>query len=366
MNRTIPRLERVDANRVSVPFSRPFETAAGVFTTRSSWILELRALDGQTGFGEVALDPAASAGDEAELGAAVRAALPMLVRGRLTVPEPMTPIWTAVWAGVDGAMEWLRAQGSVHANAGGTPATSVAVSATIGFMGREAGVREAATAVASGFSCLKVKAGPKADAAGLAHRLRAIRAEVGPAVHIRLDANASWDFATASDMLPALVELDLEYVEQPLAAWDLAGHASLRRMRIVPIALDESIDSLASAASAFALGAADVLVVKPARVGGPTAAGAIASQAASHNIPVVLSTFFETGIGLVAGLRAAAALPPAGGERAHGLGTAGILAHDLLAAPLPLERGRMAIPLRPVVDEEALARFTVEKSGAAS
>jgi hypothetical protein len=76
-----------------------------------------------------------------------------------------------------------------------------------------------------------------------------------------------------------------------------------------------------------------------------------------------MSTFFETGIGVSAGLRAAASLPVAGVERAHGLASTGMLVHDLLAEPLVAVGGRIVGPAVLNVDEEALARFEVDSAG---
>ena len=59
------------------------------------------------------------------------------------------------------------------------------------------------------------------------------------------------------------------YVEQPLAPDDLVGHAELARVRLAaPLALDESIDPPGDVATAGSLGAAALVNVKPARLGG--------------------------------------------------------------------------------------------------
>jgi L-alanine-DL-glutamate epimerase-like enolase superfamily enzyme len=97
-----------------------------------------------------------------------------------------------------------------------------------------------------------------------------------------------------------------------------------------------------------------VLVIKPSRVGGPRVVSEIATLAADRRVAVVVSTLFETGIGIAAALRQAALLPrvssspggPGGaaGLPDHGLATAGLLEHDLLRNGLPIEDGRMWLP----------------------
>ena len=77
----------------------------------------------------------------------------------------------------------------------------------------------------------------------------------------------------------------LDYVEQPLPADDLVGTAVLARQVGVPIALDESVGSIGEACTALAIGAMGMLNVKPARVGGPIAAVAVAQVAAEEGDP---------------------------------------------------------------------------------
>ena len=356
-----PVLDLVEAVHVVVPFRHPFEAAHGVFTTRDSWIVRIGDRDGRQGFGEVALDPSASAADLAAIGRAVREVADLLADG-------LTPDWSgrggsgqigrAVRAGVDSALEWLALDPST-----GSASLSVAVNATLGHSDPGEAAAAAVGAVAAGFSTLKVKVVGAESPVGLSARLTAIRRAVGGSIKLRLDANCSWDLATAVGRLNALAEYDIEYVEQPLAADDVDGHAILRRETPVHVALDESVTDEAAAWRILDAGAADVLVVKLARIGGPEVGRAIAARAAAAGVPVVLSTFFETGVGTVAALRAAADLPRVDEERAHGLATADLLEHDLLSTPLVVAAGRITLPASLLVDCEALDRYEVGRIG---
>ena len=87
---------------------------------------------------------------------------------------------------------------------------------------------------------------------------------------------------------------------------------------------------------------------------------------------MVLSTLFETGVGIASALVAAARLPRVVAARfpaplAHGLATAGLLEHDLLDEPLVIDSGHMQAPGGPGtgrlgirVDRGAVSRFTAE------
>ena len=200
--------------------------------------------------------------------------------------------------------------------------------------------------------------------------MAAVRAAVGDEVALRLDVNGTWDLRrrrpSGCGRSPGSRCSTWSSRWTPRA---LADAAALRRRVGVPIAADEAVGSAAEAAGALLdAGAADVLVVKPARVGGPAAVAEIAALAAERGVPVVLSSLFETGVGLAAALACATTLPDVPGwpaeERDHGLATAGLLEHDLLRRPLVVEHGRMRAPggagsggLGVAVDEAAVARY---------
>ncbi len=166
---------------------------------------------------------------------------------------------------------------------------------------------QAAHAVAQGFRTIKLKL-------GLGHEddiavVEAVRAAVGPTTRIRGDANGAWTMATAKRQLRALEKYDLEYVEQPLPLEDLAGAAELRRQVSTPIALDESVFTLAEVSNAICHRAADVLVLDPLKAGGLLPVRKAAAVAEAAGIPVTLHSGGEAGVGLAACLHLASTFP---------------------------------------------------------
>ena len=367
----------LSAVRVRVPFRRPFATATGMWLHREAWILFVAGLDGRIGVGEAVLEPDATEVEETLLARLVREAADRARSGDVPDPEELELLGTpgrAFRAALDAArFDLLPAAEAGPAAAGEVPAApGVPVNGTIGFGGPAAGAEAALQAIEAGFTTLKLKAGAERETLDLVARVRAIRSAVGPDIRLRLDVNGAWDLPTAEDRLGAVARFGIEYVEQPLPAEDGDGAAELRRLVEVPIAADEAAASLVAVRRLLAAGAADVLVIKPARVGGPLAVAEIAAAAAIHGVPMVISTLFETGIGIAAALVAVAQLRQVPGAKfpsplAHGLATAGLLEHDLLDEPLIVEHGRMRTPDGPVagrlgisVNRGAVARFTVE------
>ncbi|MGH9042387.1 MAG: o-succinylbenzoate synthase [Acidimicrobiia bacterium] len=206
----------------------------------------------------------------------------------------------------------------------------------------------AAEARAAGIRTVKVKVG--ADPAGAdLDRVAAVREALGSSGRIRIDANAFWDLDDAVPALFRFDKYDIELAEQPVET--LEDLARLRRRVAVPLAADEAVRSIEDAHRLHRLAAADALVVKTQPLGGVRYALAVAEEA---GVPVIVSSLYETSVGLAAGLALAGCLPEL--PFACGLGTAVLLAADVVADPLVPVDG-MLVVRRPVPDPELLARY---------
>jgi o-succinylbenzoate synthase len=184
-----------------------------------------------------------------------------------------------------------------------------------------------------GVTTWKVKLG---DPARLDQDLADLRRALAGApvpVRVRVDVNRRWSRAEAARYLPRLAELAadvaLEWVEEPTAAADLLA---LGDAQPFVIALDESVaDAEVDTEEALRRGLARVLVLKPAVLGGLSAAASWAARARAAGATPVVSHLFDGPVALAAcaELALALALP---GDPAAGLGL-----HAGLAS-LPLAR----------------------------
>jgi O-succinylbenzoate synthase len=115
---------------------------------------------------------------------------------------------------------------------------------------------------------------------------------------VRIDANGGWTVDEAEHAIRALETFDLEYVEQPCATVpelvDLRGR--VHRMGIL-IAADESVRKATDPLAVARAGAADILVIKVAPLGGVRRALELIDEA---ELPVVVSSALESSIGLEA------------------------------------------------------------------
>ncbi|WP_420330091.1 o-succinylbenzoate synthase [Ornithinimicrobium murale] len=163
-------------------------------------------------------------------------------------------------------------------------------------------------------------------------RVAEVRAQLGPSAHIRVDANAAWTVDQAREALSRLSAYDLQYAEQPCA--EVSELAELRLLLArdgvdVPIAADESVRKAEDPLRVAREGAADLVVVKVAPLGGVASALQIVAQC---GLPAVVSSAIDSSVGIAAGVALAAALPEL--DFACGLGTVGLLDADVAERPL--------------------------------
>ncbi len=179
----------------------------------------------------------------------------------------------------------------------GLPAAIPPTDFTIGI--DEPAVVAERAARAAHFPALKIKCGGPNDLA----TLRAVR-EVfeGP---IRVDANTGWSRGDAIDLLPELVELGVELIEQPFPARAYRDLGWLQERSSLPIVADESavtyedLDAL--------VGVVGGINVKLAKCGGIGPAKAMLERAHELGFRTFLGCMEETSVG-IAGSAAVASL----------------------------------------------------------
>jgi L-Ala-D/L-Glu epimerase len=339
-----------------LPFRAPVVTGARTLAERRGLLVEVFDTDGYRGWGDSAPLPGWSSTSLASEVAALRGwdgrvmdALPGWAR---TALHGALLDLAARRARVSLA-SLLRGQARVGGPVAGSeqasvpvpsvPVPSVPVNAFVA--AETAGDVSAAvtSALAAGHRAVKLKVAGRPWSADL-ERIRALAA-AADGVEVRLDANGAWSEDEARAALAALAALsdaepsfDLAFVEQPVAG--LAGLARLRGQVPVRVAADEAVTSPADLERAIAMGAADVIVLKPTSLGGPASTVGLARRAAEAGLDVVVTSFLESAVGLTHALHVAAAVAPL---RAAGLATAGLFAADV-ATPPPLRRGRMPVP----------------------
>jgi L-alanine-DL-glutamate epimerase-like enolase superfamily enzyme len=120
-----------------------------------------------------------------------------------------------------------------------------------------------------GYNAVKIKVGYPALRDDL-DRIRLARRTLGDDVTLLLDANQRWRVDEAVPRCRAFEEFNPGWIEEPLRAEDIEGHARLRRSTAIPIAVGESLYSKFDFFNYIRASAVDVVQPDVARVGGFT------------------------------------------------------------------------------------------------
>ena len=203
------------------------------------------------------------------------------------------------------------------------------------------------------FSTVKVKvADPKQSLADDLERILEVK-NLFPDTKLRLDANGGYSVDQALELMTQVESnsLELEFFEQPVAT--IAELAELKveiakRGAIVKIAADESVRKSSDPLAVELAGAADLLVLKSAPLGGVRNALEIAN---SSKLEICASSAMQSSIGLAAELHFAACLPNLNFDA--GLGTGHLFGGDLSADRLIPVDGFIEVR-RPEINTSAL------------
>lgn len=303
----------------------PVVAAHGRVHRRRGWWLHLADGAGHVGIGEAAPLAGYGGGRPVEVGAALAAFASNVETAHragnsIPIATSASGIAAAVAAlalpaaaalAVEQALLELLAQRtgcSVAVLLGGTDA---------GPLLRQQLVADAAAAevaCAERVAALKIKVGAAPLAADVARvaAVAAVAAGRTRPVTVRLDANGAYSLAEARIAVEAFATVGVEWLEQPVAARDVAALAALRRDGRLPVAADESCRTPADLSALLAAAAIDAVVLKPMCIGSLVGTVALARQAAAAGVRVVVTTCLDGPVAEAAVVAVSRACPPVG------------------------------------------------------
>jgi O-succinylbenzoate synthase len=279
---------------------QPLRTARGEWAIREGFLVRVERAGG-VGYGEVAPIPEFGS----ETIAAARAFLDRAVAEQdLPLPEGLPCCAFGLSAAGRDACPQASEQAGGRLEAA-VPTKDLAVSALL--PAGSAALRLASQKTALGYNSLKWKIGVEPLTEELA-QARALLESLPDGVSLRLDANASLSPADLDAWLELLGRFpqQVDYLEQPLACGQETAMAEAMQRMGVPIALDESLNGPDGARWLEPGTWAGPLVVKGPLMG---EVGKLLARLQPVASQVVLSSVFETGIGLINTLRLADSLP---------------------------------------------------------
>ena len=314
------RIARIEVIPARLPLREPFVIAYARQEDIPTVFVRITTHGGLVGWGEATPDPNVTGETFASTAAVLREDLAPVLIGhdardresaihKLDAKVEHIP---AAKAALDIALHDLvaRAYGlPLWALLGGRSKLHLQISRVVSMKEPSAMAVDALKHVADGFATVKLKVGdarnPMLDVA----RVFAVRDAVGPEILIKIDVNQGW--ATPGVAIPAtraVLGSRPEYVEQPIAQWDIEGLAEVRRQTGATIMADEALHGVRDMQRIVALRAADLVNIKLMKTGGLLNALRVNAIAEAAGIGAQVGTMVESSIASAAGLHLAMSL----------------------------------------------------------
>ena len=310
MSATTPAIRGVKARAVVAPISRPVKNAFGVIEAAPLVLIDVATDQGITG--------------RAYIFAYARLTLAPLVHlieeiGRDLTGKPIAPFDLMAqmdakfrllgWQGLVGMavsgldMAFWDALGQAAGQPlarllGGSPRPMRAYD-SYGAVDPVADANDLRRSLEQGFRGIKIKGGD-GDLDNDERVVKAVRGLIGPDIALMLDFNQSLDPSEASRRIARLAPYDLHWIEEPVAAENLQGHASVRETSPVSIQSGENWWFPRGFAEAIASGASDFIMPDLMKVGGVTGWLRVAGQAEAASIPMSSHLFAEASVHMLA------------------------------------------------------------------
>jgi len=311
------RIKEVLAYPVEVPYIKPWVISGGPTSVAANVLVQIITDDGLAGVGEGSPVPAYGDETQGTILHAIRDNLAPLLIGRdpfdgealLNAMDKRLHGHNFAKAAIDLALYDLRGKAlgvPAYKLLGGQYRDHIDLIEGVGLGDTEMRVREAVEAVEKGFTIIKMKISGNPDLD--IEQVGAVRAAVGPKVHLRLDANQGY---RSGDCLPTFLKLcafGLDYIEQPLPRWDLDGQAALAAALDTPIMGDESCYSPQDVVTLIRHKAVDIVNIKIMK-SGLARSQKMAAIAEAAGLPCMIGSMVELGVGTAAGVHFGIATP---------------------------------------------------------
>jgi o-succinylbenzoate synthase len=293
----------VELFRYELPLARPLRLKDKVLTKRAGLLLKFGYGDQESGYGDIAPLPGFSSETLEEAQDAVIRWSHML--GHLPKSEPereeaLAFLWKtpSVYFGIECATFHFRhVIGSPRAmGLFGKTRSKVSLNGLLSGTLEEV-IDRARSLRGAGYRAAKLKVGRQSIEQDIEMVREVYRALNGLA--LRLDANRAWDFDAAVTFAKGIAACGIEYIEEPLNTPERLRELTQRTG--LPIALDESITEFGLTRGALQSQQwAKAVVIKPTLLGSVSRCEQLAYEALEFGLKPVVSSSFESGVGIAA------------------------------------------------------------------
>jgi mandelate racemase len=296
MSKTVPTIRSVRARAVVAPIARPVKNAFGVIKAAPLVLIDVATDQGVTGrsyifaYSRLTLKPLVHLVEEIGRDLAGKAIAPYDLMAAMDAKFRLLGWQGLVGMAVSGLdMAFWDALGQTAGQPlvtllGGSPRPIRAYD-SYGVVDPVADEKDLRRSLDQGFAGIKIKGGD-GDAANDERVVKGVRALLGPDIALMLDFNQSLDPAEAGRRIARLAPYDLHWIEEPVAAENLQGHAQVRATSAISIQSGENWWFPRGFAEAIAAGASDFIMPDLMKVGGITGWLRVAGQAEAASIPM--------------------------------------------------------------------------------
>ncbi len=301
-------IQQVELYKLSIPLTDPFVISLGTIYHAENLIVVLRTKEGITGYGECSPFMSIN-GESIDTCFVVGQYFARIVKNKnaLAIEERVAEMDqviygnTSIKSAFDIALHDIAAQYSnlpLYKFLGGENTKTIITDYTVSIGEPEKMATDALLIQQQGYPAIKVKLGKegKKDV----ERMKAIRAAVGTAIPLRIDANQGWKVEEAITTLQALAPLNIQHCEEPIARWDFMNLPRVKKESPIPIMADESCGDEHDAARLAALNACDYFNIKIGKAGGLYKAKKIVTIAQAAAIHLQVGAFMESRLAMTA------------------------------------------------------------------
>jgi len=203
-----------------------------------------------------------------------------------------------------------------------------------------------------GYKLIKLKVG--GNILEDARRLKTAAHMIGDRAAVHVDINQKWGLEESILFAKEVTGCDIKYIEEPFS--DTARIPEFFRNTGIPVALDETL-FLRGFDYSKPLEGVKFLVLKPMLLGGVRRVLRIAEEARKHNLQMIISSSFESGIGLLTLGSLAASL---GILVSAGIDTQKCFKNDLLEEALPIKKGEFIVPENVFSEKDIRTEYLTE------
>lgn len=347
-------IEDIKVGRITVPLKKPFKTKHGVYNFSNEVVVKIYTSNGILGIGSAAPAPRVTGETESSIVGAIKHIAENIKGLDLTCFQYVLKVMDECIRGNNSAKAaveiaiydlWSKHLAvPLYKLLGGFNSSIVTDMTIMDDAKMENMVNAAYEATREGYTHIKIKLGNNIDSDF--EKVKFIRRAIPKGVKIRVDGNQGWTPKEAVRLIKKMeqLDLDIEFVEQPVKAWDVQGLRFIKDNVDTMIVADESVFGSPEAFRVIQDRACDLINIKLMKCGGIQNATKIYNMADTMGIRCMVGCMLESKIGITAAASFAASK---GNMIIADLDTIIYFADDPIVGGVTFEGNRIMLPEEP-------------------